>query len=66
MDHIQGMNGLQLPWEGTVQPAVRRQLGIFKGNVLHLLARDPAERPSMAEFCRSCDRALAGSSSVQL
>lgn len=66
MDRIEGRNGLQLPWEGTMPPVVRRKLGVFKASVLKLLARDPAERPSMKEFCTSCDRVLAGSTSVQL
>lgn len=66
MDRIQGLNGLQLPWEGTLTPAVRRQLRVFRGTVLKLLARDPAERPSMQEFCTSCDRVLGGSTSVQI
>ena len=66
MDRIEGLNGLTLPWEGDLTPAVRRQLGIFRGSVLQLLARDPAQRPSMEEFCMSCDRVLAGSTSVQL
>lgn len=66
MDRIQGQNGLSLPWEGTLSPVVRRQLGIFRASVLQLLSRNPSERPSMAEFCVSCDRVLAGSTSVQL
>ena len=66
MDRIEGLNGLKLPWEGALTPAVRRQLGIFRSQVLQLLARDPAQRPSMVDFCKSCDRALAGSTSVQL
>lgn len=34
--------------------------------LLSLLARDPAQRPSMDEFCVSCDQVLAGSVSVQV
>lgn len=66
MDRIEGRNGLQLPWEGDMSPKVRRKLGIFRATVLKLLERDPAKRPSMKEFCASCDRVLAGSTSVQL
>ena len=66
MDRIEGLNGLQMPWEGTLPPALRRQLGIFKTHVLQLLARDASQRPSMDDFCMACDRALAGSTSVQL
>lgn len=66
MDRIEGVQGLQLPWEGTLSPAVRTQLGIFRSSVLKLLARDPDERPSLEEFCVSCDRVLAGTTTVQL
>lgn len=66
MDRIEGVNCMKLPWEGALLPTVRRQLGVFKDSVLKLLARDPAERPSMEQFCISCDRVLAGSTSVQL
>lgn len=66
MDRIEGLNGLKFPWEGTMSPAVRRQLGVFRDSVLQLLARDPEQRPSMEEFCLSCDRVLAGSTSVQV
>lgn len=66
MDRIEGVNGLQLPWEGALSPAVRTQLGIFRSIVLRLLARNPAERPSLEDFCVSCDRVLAGTTTVQL
>lgn len=66
MDRIQGLNGRKLPWEGTLAPATRRQLGVFKATILKLLARDPEDRPSMTEFCFACDRVLAGSTSVKL
>ena len=46
MDRIEGMNGQQLPWEGTdLTPAHRRRLGVFKASIVQLLARDPAQRP---------------------
>jgi hypothetical protein len=67
MDRIEGLNGKELPWEGEgLTPAIRRSLGIFRAPILKLLSRDPAERPSMSEFCDSCNRVLAGSTSVQL
>lgn len=66
MARIEGVNGLQLPWEGTLSPKLRRRLGIFRDVLLHLLARDPEQRPSMKQFCVSCDRVLAGSTSVQV
>lgn len=71
MDRIEGVNGRELPWEGasfTSREGVnkRRRLGIFKATVSTLLARDPARRPSMKQFCDSCNRVLAGSTTVQV
>jgi hypothetical protein len=66
MDRIQGLKGKELPWEGKgITPAIRRRLGIFKAPIISLLSRDPLERPSMSEFCDTCNRVLAGSTSVQ-
>lgn len=65
MDCIECHSGLQLPWEGTLPPAVHMQLGIFRETVLQLLVRDPEKRPSIEVFCEPCDPALAGSTSVQ-
>lgn len=65
MDRSQGLNALQLPWEATFTPTVRRQLGVFKDIVLKLLHRDHVERPSMKEFCVSCARVLIGTTSIQ-
>ena len=65
MDCIQGLNGKQLPWEGSqLTPKNRRKLGIVRGSLMALLTRDPSQRPSMAQFCDSCDRVLAGSTTV--
>lgn len=65
MDRIEGRNGLQLPWDASaLTPTNRRKLGIFKQSVTMLLSRDPALRPSMAQFCESCDQVLAGSTTV--
>lgn len=67
MDRIEGVNGMELPWEGTsLTPDNRRQLGIFKATMLTLLSRDPVNRPSMEQFCESCNRVLACSTSVQV
>jgi hypothetical protein len=67
MDQIEGKGNELLPWEGhRLTPATRQQLGIFKDTLLNLLHRDPARRPSMKEFCRSCNRVLSGSTSVQV
>ena len=67
MDRIEGLNNKRLPWEGSaLSPTNRRKLGIFRASVLSLLSRDPASRVSLDEFCISCDRVLAGSTTVQL
>lgn len=67
MDKIEGVNGKHLPWEGAnLTPANRRRLGVFRESVVMLLSRDPAMRPSAEEFCDTCDRVLAGSTSVQV
>ena len=67
MDRIEGMHGLQLPWEDACMTAAnRRKMGVFRGCVMELLSRDPSQRPSMEQFCESCDRVLAGTTTVQL
>lgn len=66
MDQIEGVGGKGLPWEGANLTAQhRRCLGIFKASVTTLLSRDPSKRPSMKQFCDSCDRVLAGNTTVQ-
>jgi hypothetical protein len=53
MDMIQGVQ--PLPWEDPdTAPVLMRNFGYFKS----LLERDPARRPSMAEFRRKCNRVL--------
>ena len=59
MDQIQGVGGEGLPWEGErLTPQVQGRLRLFRGELLQLLHRDPLQRPSMAQFCRSCARVL--------
>ena len=67
MDQIEGVNGQGLPWEPASLTALhRRKLGIFKASIVKLLSRNPVDRPSMSDFCDSCDRVLAGSTTVQV
>jgi hypothetical protein len=67
MDRIEGLNGQELPWEREgITTVIKRCLGIFKTPIISLLSRNPSERPSMSQFCDSCNRVLAGSTSVQL
>ena len=65
MDAIEGRNGQALPWEGAgLTPVNRRKLGIVRESLMALLVREPSRRPSMATFCDSCDRVLAGSTTI--
>ena len=67
MDRIEGVNGQELPWEGAcMTPANKRRLGVFRNSLMALLARDPSQRPSMSKFCATCNRVLAGSTTVQV
>lgn len=60
MDQIQGVNGEQLPWEGErLTVRVMSQLRLFQ-DALKLLQRDPEQRPSMVQFCRTCSHMLGG------
>ena len=60
-DQIQGVNGALLPWEGErLTPRVKSQLRLFQDSLLKLLHRDPLQRPSMAQFCRTCSHMLGG------
>ena len=64
MDQIEGVNGEVLPWEGErLTPQVKSQLRLFQDALLQLLHRDCAQRPSMAQFCRTCAR-IVGDQSV--
>jgi hypothetical protein len=61
MDQVQGKEGSMLPWEGQcMDRETRHKLGVFKKILMDLLQRDPAERKSMADFCGTCNRILAG------
>ena len=67
MDRIEGKHGQQLPWEDACMTATdRKNLGFFRSSLMALLSRDPARRPSMDKFCESCDRVLAGTTTVQM
>ena len=67
MDRIEGLHGQQLPWEDACMTATnRRKLRVHRSNLMALLSRDPARRPSMEKFCESCDRVLAGTTTVQM
>jgi hypothetical protein len=63
----EGLSGSELPWEdASLTPVGRKQLGIFKSSVLTLLSHEPTKRLSMEQFCDTCNRVLASSTSVQV
>ena len=67
MDQIQGLNGEMMAWEGNrLTPAKRNALGVFRNSLLKLLNHDPAQRPSMAQFCETCNRVLSGGTTVEV
>lgn len=65
MDQIQGQNGMVLPWEDAEKAQqVRDKLGKLKRHLIGLLARDPAERTSLEDFCRACARVFSSTSTI--
>ena len=66
MDQIEGIKGQNLPWEDACMTSTnRKRLGAFRNPIVALLSRDPSQRPSLAHFCATCHRVLAGSTSVE-
>ena len=59
----------ELPWEGDLaekNPTARRRLGLFREPILSLLHRDPAQRASLAEFCRTTNNVFSSPTTVQM
>ena len=50
--------------DACMRAASRRKLWVFRSSLMSLLSRDPSQRPSMAKFCATCNRVLAGSTTV--
>ena len=66
MDRITGANEKQLPWEEDNNRAYfRHKLGIFRNDLLSLVARDPAARPTMRQFSIACAGILSDGSTVE-
>lgn len=65
---ISQLRGAQpLPWEeGTLSPQDRVRVGEMYTPLMQLLARDPARRPSAAQFCDQCMAVSASATSVML
>ena len=67
MDRITAANGRQLPWEEESGRAhFRHRLGLFRNDLLALVARDPAARPSMRQFSAACAGLLSDGTVEQL
>lgn len=65
MNELAGTEGAELPWEGIrLTPQIQNKLQLFQGSVLQLLHRDPAQRPSMRQFCRICSKVLGENTEV--
>eukprot|EP00892_Ulva_mutabilis_P002882 jgi/Ulvmu1/12595/UM092_0025.1 len=65
MCQIAGEGGERLPWEDRESaPRIIGALGALKRHILQLVSRDPAQRPSMPEFGRVCNRLLHSTASV--
>jgi hypothetical protein len=59
MDQIEGVNGMQLPWEGENLTEInRKKMSLYKGALLQLLDRNPLKRPTMRAFHRTCQNIL--------
>ena len=59
----------ELQWEGDLaekNPTARRRLGLFREPILSLLHRDPAQRASLAEFCRTTNNVFSSPTTVQM
>ena len=56
----------EAPWEApATSAALLNKLGYFKKPVLALLDRNPAERPTMAEFLQACRRVLSHTTAAE-
>eukprot|EP00892_Ulva_mutabilis_P003267 jgi/Ulvmu1/1311/UM011_0039.1 len=65
---VEKLRGVQeLPWEGDLaekDPTARRRLGLFREPVLGLLHRDPAQRATLADFCRTANSVFSSPTTV--
>lgn len=56
---------LPLPWEGAMLTSMQRGLGAFKGPVLQLLHRNPAQRVSLQRFHAACTHLFVNHTTVE-
>ena len=59
----------ELPWEGDLaekNPTARHRLGLFREPILSLLHRDPAQRISLADFCKTTNNVFSSPSTVEI
>ena len=69
--HMQVMARLlskqELAWEGDLaekNSTARHRLGLFREPILSLLHRDPAQRASLAEFCKTTNNVFSSPTTV--
>lgn len=58
---------MELAWEGDLNeknPTARRRLGLFREPVLALLHRNPEERASLSEFCRTVNSVFSSPTTI--
>ena len=56
-----------LPWaDGELSPDARARIGELYAPLMQLLDRDPARRPSAAEFCDQCMAIASSATNVML
>ena len=59
----------ELAWEGDLaekNPSARRRLGLFREPILSLLHRDPAQRASLADFCKTTNTVFSSPTTVEV
>lgn len=57
----------ELPWEGDLaakNATARRRLGLFREPVLALLRRDPAQRATLSDFCRTANTVFSSPTTI--
>ena len=59
----------ELAWEGDLvekNPTARRRLGLFREPILSLLHRDPAQRASLAAFCKTTNNVFSSPTTIDV
>ena len=59
----------ELAWEGDLaekNSTARRRLGLFREPILSLLHRDPAQRASLEDFCKTTNNVFSSPTTVEM